>query len=395
MKWFKWLSKRKNDDLEFEQKYGDLYKEKKESESEIGEVDEVSFTGKEQVVQYTINQCEIMQESAKRIEDTKIEFQAVSDYLSDVQMIESLPDNCFQKILHLAKKVLVLEKDRKEFGGSMSKMSNRQFDLMKEYEDKIKDVLKDLKEDEEYCHAVYTDLHYLNGEKVALKQEKREMKDRIRMVSGISKISVGAFIALLAIIFLVQINTDVFVTGYLYALMGIAAVLATTLFVVHHEAVSNISLIERKQAKAINLINKYKLRYVNVKSRIDYMYEKFGVQNSYELNKIWGQYLKVKKEQEVYHKASDKLYEAEEELVNELSNYNLNDSEIWVNQAYAIVDSNELKRIRDELIRRRNALTNNIEYNSDVIDRSKNNIKKLLLKYPDYAKEIQEVVESY
>ena len=105
--------------------------------------------------------------------------------------------------------------------------------------------------------------------------------------------------------------------------------------------------------------------------------------------------MKVKKEQEVYHKASDKLYEAEEELVNELSNYNLNDSEIWVNQAYAIVDSNELKRIRDELIRRRNALTNNIEYNSDVIDRSKNNIKKLLLKYPDYAKEIQEVVESY
>lgn len=394
MKWF-WFRRRNKED-EFDKKYGDLIGRINAVNEELSpEQDEITLTTWPQQKQFVENQCEKIIESTRKIEETKKEYQLVNSYLTDIQIIESLPENGHKKVLELAKKVMVFERDRKEFGNSMTKMSNSHFNRIKECEDNIGEILKDLQDDENYCQRVKSDMNHLEAEKAALKYEKRAMKDRIYLVQGISKISLSAFIALMLLFLIVRFAAHKDMQIPVYALVGVAAVVGTVLFALYSSAVREIKLTELKMNKAIGLLNRIKLKYVNVQSRIDYLYQKFDIHSAYELNKMWAMYLKVCKEREVYHKASDKLIEAEDDLVKELAMYNVNDADIWISQASALVEDREMQDIKNSLLARRNRLRSSIDYNSEVIEKSGNAIKKLVTENKDRAEDIMNIVDSY
>lgn len=401
MKWFQFKGlKRKKKEDDFEEKYGDLLentlpKKKKKERGVFLEQEPLFANNEEQRKQFVENHCEKIAEATKKIEDTKKEYQMVNEYLSDIQMIESLPEGNRDRVVQQAKRVVVLEKDRVDFGKSMSKMSSAQYNRIKDCGDDIKRIMKDLSDDEQYCQRVRSDMNNLEGEKNALRYERRAMKDQLYMVRGISKIAVSAFTAIILMLFLVQVNSEKSIQAYLYVAIGIAAVTAMTLFLKYHSAVRNLKNIEYRINHVIGLLNKVKLRYVNVESRIEYVYAQFGIHTSYELNKIWGEYLQCVREQEVYHQASNKLYEAEEELEEEMKKYSLHDPEIWVNQAYALIDEKEFQRIKEELCSRRKKLMSAIEYNRDVIEKSQEAIRNLAMNNKEYAKEILDLVDRF
>ena len=68
---------------------------------------------------YIENCCDRIVTAGKRIDELKIEYQAVNHYLNDIHLIENMPDPQKEQLLGYAKKVVVLEKDRKDFGRSM------------------------------------------------------------------------------------------------------------------------------------------------------------------------------------------------------------------------------------------------------------------------------------
>lgn len=399
MKWFK---KRKRIEDDFDRKYGDLYKEQSKyfpieaaGEEKASLAQEPLFTHtKEQRKQFVENHCEKISEATKKMEETKKEYQMVNEYLSDIQRIESLPDESRNKVTGLAKKVMVLEKDRKDFASSMSKMSSVQFNQMKECGDNIKNILKDLQENEQYCQKVRQDINMLEGEKNALRYEKKAMNEKIYLVRGASKIAITAFSALILLLLFIQMKSGKDVSLFMYLFIGCALVAVFVLFWMHNYAIRSLKNIEYKMNHTIGLLNKVKLRYVNVEARIEYVYQRFGIHTSYELNKIWGNYLQTIKEQEVYHKASNKLYEAEEDLVEELKKYHLHDADVWVQQVDALLSQKEMDHIKKELHARRKRLQSTIEYNNDVIESSGQAIKKLVEEYPDHAQEILGWVEN-
>ena len=395
MKWFK---RRKRELDDFEKKYGDLQNislEPIDINSEKLEQEPLFVRNPEQRKQFVENNCEKIVEATKKIEETKKEYQLVNNYLTDIQTIEELPESNGDKIVTVAQKIMVLDKDRRDFGNSMSKMSDRQFNCLKDYGDNIKNVLKDLEQDEHYCQTVKNDMHHLQAEKSALLQERRDMKDRIQMVRGISKIAVCAYGLLMAMCMVIQLNADVDVLPYIYGILGLALVTVVVLFTMHNSAIRNIKIAEIKLNRAIGLLNKTKLKYVNVQSRIDYMYEKFGIHSAYELNAMWGKYLQMCKEREVYRKASDKLIEAEEDLLEELKRYNIHDTEVWLQQVSALVDKKEMKKIKSSLCNRRQKLKATIEFNTSVVEKSSQAIKDIVSQDKEHAKEIMEIVDKY
>ncbi|MBQ4067801.1 MAG: hypothetical protein IJC76_00975 [Lachnospiraceae bacterium] len=395
MKWFK---RRKRELDDFDKKYGDLQNlslEPIDINSEKLEQEPLFVRNPEQRKQFVENNCEKIVEATKKIEETKKEYQLVNNYLTDIQTIEELPDNNSDKIVSLAQKIMVLDKDRRDFGNSMSKMSDRQFNCLKDYGDNIKNVLKDLEQDENYCQTVKSDMHHLQAEKAALLQERRDMKDRIHMVRGISKIAVCAYGLLIAMCMIIQLNTEVDVLPYIYGILGLALVTVVVLFTMHNSAIRNIKIAEIKLNKAIGLLNKTKLKYVNVQSRLDYMYEKFGIHSAYELNAMWGKYLQMCKEREVYRKASDKLIEAEEDLLEELKRYNIHDTEVWLQQVSALVEKKEMKKIKSSLCTRRQKLKATIEFNTSVVEKSTQAIKDVVSQDKEYAQEIMDIVDKY
>jgi len=51
--------------------------------------------------------------------------------------------------------------------------------------------------------------------------------------------------------------------------------------------------------------------------------------------------------------------------------------------------------IRHELIQRRQKLRKQLEYNQHIAEERKDEIKKLVEEYPEYAKEILKIVSEY
>lgn len=341
------------------------------------------------------NYCDRIMEANARIAELKVEYQTVGAYLSDIQKIENLPQRQFEQIRQCAKKVVVLEKDRRDFGKSMSKLSDRQFLQMNKNEDEIKTILKSMVEDEKYCETVKRDMKYLEAEKAGCKMQIQQQEELLYVLSGIAKMGTMAVIGLLLIFVTLSFGYGRDMSMWIYGLITAAIILTVVVFYFHNKAEYEIKITKVRLNRAIGLLNKVKLKYVNVASRLSYTYEKNGVKSAYQYNQIWGTYLRLKKEHEVYNKASMRLIDAENELTKLIGECGVKDVNIWINQAYALVSDEDMDEIKKHIVNRRDKLKGSIDYNLETIERSRNEIKEIILKDKHNAQELMGILDAY
>lgn len=341
------------------------------------------------------NCCDRISGANARISELKMEYQSVNAYLSDIQIIEGLSDKQEEEIVKCAKKVVVLDKDRRDFGRSMSKLSERQYSHMREIEDDIQQILKQMSDDEKYCESVKTDMRYLEGERTGLKIEIQEQKNRLYLLAGISKIGIAAFLVLLSLFLILNFQYNKDMSMLIYALVGVGAVFTGVVFYMQNKAEYEMKLAKVRLNRAIGLLNKIKLKYVNIAGRLSYSYEKHGVKSAYQLNKVWGAYITLKKEHEVYNRASTRLVQAEEELLKLLQLANVKDSNIWISQAYALINQNDMEEIKGQLMHRREKLKNSLEYNNGIIEKARSEIKSIVLSNREQAQELMGILDAY
>jgi hypothetical protein len=266
---------------------------------------------------------------------------------------------------------------------------------MREFEDDISDILKEMSEDEKYCETVKTDMKYLEGEKAGLKYEIKVFNDRLYLLNGISKLGIIAFIVLMIVFLVINYYYGKDTSLLIYGLIVITVIFAAVIFAVHTQTIAELRVTENKLNRAIGLLNKVKLKYVNVVSRLAYSYEKHGVKSAYQLNKIWGNYLTLKKEHEVYNRASIRLVEAEDELEAVLKRAGVRDTGVWISQAYAIVNPKDMYDIKTNLMNRRGKLKSSLDYNADTIEKAKDEIKEVILSDEENATQLMGILDAY
>ena len=147
--------------------------------------------------------------------------------------------------------------------------------------------------------------------------------------------------------------------------------------------------------KLILLQNKVKIRYVNNTNLLDYLCLKYQVSGSEELDRLWEQYQTELKEREKYHQTSSELDHYQAELVKQLKRLHIKDPDIWLHQTIAIIDNKEMVEIRHGFITRRQKLRRQMEYNRELADKARDEIKSLVKEYPQYVQEIMGMVSKY
>ena len=75
--------------------------------------------------------------------------------------------------------------------------------------------------------------------------------------------------------------------------------------------------------------------------------------------------------------------------------HGMNDSLVWLSQAKALYNHNEMVEIRHDLSVGRQKIREQIEYNEKRIQSSKNNIKRIMDKYPQYMKVTMEILDEF
>lgn len=371
----------------------DEYEEEWDEEEAPREID---FSNREQRNDYVKNCLEKMAEATKELENLNFEYNMVTSYLKDMEEIEALPPGEGEQLKDCARRVSLLQDRKTDFMGRPRRITDEKFRMIERMEDEVEEGIAKLTEAENYHELIRKDLSRLDGERHAYLYRKSEVMRLISDTRGMAVICVTALgLCVLLLLFLqyfLEMDTKM---GYLLT-AGAAAVMLTLIYIKHMDAKRELRRVETGINRIILLQNKVKIRYVNNTNLLEYLYMKYGVSEAKELTQLWENYRVEKEEREKFRKAELDLDYSEQELLQILKCYQVQDPAIWLHQTEAILDPKEMVEIRHNLIIRRQSLRRRMDYNREVVaGTSQRDIKALVERYPKYAKEIMQTVEEY
>lgn len=344
---------------------------------------------------YIKENSEIIAESYRLIEEAKIEYQAVTSYLTDMQKIEMIPKEQRDELEDAAKNIMNLSQEREMIRKRKYNITDTQYRLFERYEMQIPKELTAVKEAENYQESIEEDLKRLEQEKQNFLDEKDEIINKQSFLRGIA-VSICIIIVLLFIIFaLLTVYTDSNMTlpFLLTVLMGMAS--ALYIFMESRRNAGDIQIVRIKLNKVIMLANKVAIKSVNNRNYLDYIYNKYMVDNYEQLKNCWEQFVKIKDENKTYQSNSQLLEFYYEQLIKELKRFGISDTEIWIYQPSAILDSKEMVEIRHRLNVRRQKLRERIETYQKQKEEAANAIVSFLKACPENREEVYRILDEY
>lgn len=374
---------------EWEEEYDDTW-------SDAEDISEVNYDDKTQRTDYVKDCLERMADATKELENLSYEYDMVTSYLKDMEEIEALPEEESSQLKECAMRVAELQDSKADFMERARKITDEQYYHMERIADEVEEGYEKLSEAEEYQGRIKQDLGRLDGEKHAYLYRKSEVMNLIADTRGMAIICVAALGLCVVLLLLLQFFLDMDTrAGYLLT-AGAAATAITIIYIKHLDARQELRRVENGINKIILLQNKVKIRYVNNTNLLEYLQLKYGVSSARELIDMWENYKAERKERENMRKAERDLDQNERELLQMLKCYQIKDPAIWLHQTEAILDRKEMVEIRHNLIVRRQSLRRRMDYNKEVVaGGSQQEIKTLVEKYPQYAKEVMKYVEEY
>lgn len=387
-------NKNKREEIKKEEIKKDEVKTEDFSVESFPKDEQVVLRDREDKLAYVQDCCDEILEGSARMAEAKKEYKAVNDYLEDIRRIKEAEKEKKEEIIYYAKRIVNLKMDRESYQKSGTKIPESKYRYIQENEKKMPQILKDLTDNEKYMQALKTDLHNIEGEKVGLLYERKDFQKRIMQIRSLAFLLMAIVAVVLGGMFYFQLNSDYDFTIGILSCVVVISVFVAAIVVYYQKNVKELRLNEKKMNKAIGLLNKYRLLYVNVKNTVDYTYRKLNIKNSYELGNYWRLYVTAKKEQQAYSKMSDELYEAKRKYTELIRSLELHDTEVWEYQLDEIIEAKAMKELEDNLTKRKKGLRKTMDFNRKHIDKYKREVKDLISDDASLAPDILKIVES-
>lgn len=345
--------------------------------------------------QYVRHICELMSGSSDDVELKKSDYQKVTDKLQDMEEIDLLPKADREELRIKAKRIIDFEKKESQYKRPVSKISEAKYREVEQMEDEISDIIKRLKENEDYQTLVRRDMNLLEGEKAGLAYDRKENKKRI--ASSKSSFVICIVMAFLAYIVIAALRSMFYFDIKLPLIIttGVLAICFTAIFVTYKDAAHSVQKLNKQINRAISLQNTAKIKYVNITNAIDYRYSKYGINSSHELEYIYEKYLE---EKEARHHTENVVVQLEilrQELLNAIKMYRIKEPSQFVYQPGLLVYDEEMASKRHELVIERQKLRKSMDFEVYNLDAYKDEISNLVRQYPQYSKDILRIVEEY
>ncbi|MDO5521169.1 MAG: hypothetical protein Q4G58_11820 [bacterium] len=389
---FKWFKRKKNVETPQEK----MLQEEAEVQVQTElEEEKVNIKNPAERKAYVSQHCEQIVEATKQMDEFRKEYEAVTAYLSDIQVLDRIPESSRNEIDDTARNILTLTRERERFQNGQTKITQKQYKLMEAYEDEIPNEVKKINAKEAYQTALKKDLATLEGEKHSLSYEQSEITGRQGFLKLTSTVVCFLTAAVFLVLFLLSYNMDVEAKNPFILTVLLALVCAAY---IANEARKNrvdMHLNQRKMTKAIGLMNRVKIRYVNNQLSLDYSYAKFNIKSSMQLTFFWEEYMKQKDINNRYKENTENLNYYSEKLVKQLKDYRLHDPEVWIHQCLAILEPKEMVEIRHRLNIRRQKLRERMDYNTQRKEESVLKIKDILKENPEAKEEIIVTMKKY
>ena len=328
-------------------------------------------------------------------EDLKREYKLVTAYLVDIQKIEELPVNMAKDVEETAQRIEMVERNRSSYLQSENLLPMDQFNRLMRLEDEVVDTIRNLNAMEMRDNMLKSDMGHLEGEKEDLKYMRSEFEDSIVRTRGV--IITVLIIFILSVLSLAGVavigKTNVLLPALI---MAAVASLAFALSYAHYVDTKNeIKVTDAKIRRAVSLLNTVKAKYIQNASTIDYIYEKYNIHDSKELEYDWELYNKMVHDAMKYSQANTDYRVYCDDLVNKLKKAGVSDPLVWPRQTAALLDKREMVEIKHSLNTRRQKLREQLSVCEKISDNAKAMLRGIADSDRELESYIKEVLASY
>lgn len=343
-------------------------------------------------VDYLGRLYEGIQEARRQCGDIKFEYGQVTSYLKDIQLIDQAPEEEKEKLLTAAQLIQELTRERQKLQKREYKFTDGQRRALENHEDTVTKDIGKLLEYEEFQMKVKNDLRRLDGEKNLLMADKRDIIRRQRMLKTVGKCLMALFIAAGAMLAALSYCFKVDIAMPFVAVVAVGFLLAVIVLGEARKNRIDMVITEKKCNRAIFLSNRVKIKYVNNIRTLDYMYHKYQVRNATELDFVYGQYVRAKREWARQRESSIRINENNQILLSELRRLGVKDCDIWLGQVPALVEPKEMVEVRHDLNVRRQKLREQLDYNTGVMEECLEEMERIRDMKPEYAVEVERIL---
>ena len=336
--------------------------------------------------------CEELTELAEQYSDLKREYSDVTAYITDCETLTNLPDNEFAYIRETAERLVNHMSVRDRYINRTKKISDSQMILFDKYEDELLPALKKLEENEKYQDTVKRDMSYLEGEKLQWIMHRDNMQDEKRILKNAAMIVFGIFSFIMIVLIVMYLGFEADIT-YGWLITAILAIIAGFVILVRYQNDDAEIRIATKNAKrAIELLNKVKIKYVNITNAVDYERRAYNVKDYRDFSAQLEDYQEACRERTKYLETNQELDFYNEKLVKQLSKYKLYDSRAWLEIPYILVNPGDMVERKHQLYLKRQKLREDISNIDAEMAKKRYKLKQALNTNPEYTKEIKEIL---
>ncbi len=349
---------------------------------------EVPFTPERGI----LGTCEDLTELAKQYSDLKRDYADVTSYIADCDILTNLPDAEFAYIRETAERLLNHMSVRDRYINRTKKISDAQMQLFDKYEDELLPALKKLEENEKYQDTVKRDMSYLEGEKYQWIMHRDNMQEEKRILKNAALIVFGIFCFIMVILIVMYLGFGVDIT-YGWLISAIVAISCGFVILVRYQNDDSEIRIATKNAKrAIELLNKVKIKYVNITNAVDYERKAYNVKDHRDFSVQLEDYQEACRERAKYLETNQELDFYNEKLIKQLSKYKLYDTRVWLGLPYVLVNPGDMVERKHELYLRRQKLRDDISAIDAEMAKKRYKLKQALKTNPEYTREIKDIL---
>ena len=368
----------------FEYESIDSYLKKQQQEMERkGTQDDVAY------------KCDQIVEASYQMEDLRAEYDMVTSYFEDIQMIEELPQNVRKQVTDIAKKIAFLESETSQFVHMDDRISDENFRMIQGMEKDLTTIFGQLKELEDMDMVIRRDMTNLEGEKNAQEYIQESIEQRQHSLKNFiiifGTISVLVVLTLVVIGIMTKNNLVIPVLLILLIIAGMAAFSV----IIYRRLSYEFKMAEKRENRAISLMNKVKIKYVNNTSTLEYLYAKYHVNSLRELEYLHDQYLIMVDEVRKYQQTTGDLRGHTDALSKLLYAHGIKDPDIWTKQSLALIDPREMVEVKHSLNVRRQKLREQLAYNEQLRLDGLKDIREMLKTNPELREQVRREMEVY
>jgi len=344
---------------------------------------------------YIRSLVEQVSDASRELDRLSEEYNYVTAVLKDTDELEALPINEKESLRDLAEQLIKLEGANQKAKKAKKLMSEGQFQAAQRFSDSMPKIYEEIRSAEEQRRLIKEDLKHLDDEKQGFLYLNKEYKKDIANARGMIIISVFAAVVCIIMLLILQFGFGMETrVGYIMVAFGVA-IAVSAIYMKFTDAQKEQARVYRSINRIILLQNTVKIRYVNNKNLLDYLYVKYNTTSASELKKIMNLYEEECDRRAQNERNEKQLSATELEYRKQLQRYRLSDIDLWVHNPLAVIDKKERVEVRHAYVLNRQKLRAQMDYNRRLAKEGEKELRQLVDEYPRYSKEVIDMLNRY